>query len=169
MLNVFDHLTTNSPPRRLCCIFLYSLSCSLENGLVWAYRVCVCAPVHACQNRCGNVCTGRAWRMFASVQAQMCMYTGFARARSSAWMVCVCVYVCMYCNVCILAPLFTLCGTVSGDSDLFLSRLINEEIKVSVSQSRHKDTGRGIRHPAGTSEILISPSLYFPSTARHCG
>lgn len=71
--------------------------------------------------------------------------------------------------VCILAPLFTLCGTVSGDSDLFLSRLINEEIKVSVSQSRHKDTGRGIRHPAGTSEILISPSLYFPSTARHCG
>ena len=78
--------------------------------------------------------------------------------------------------VCILPPLFTLCGTVSGDADLFLSRLLNEEIKVSVSQSRHKDTGRGvlrgggeIRHPAGTSEILIRPSLYFPSKARHCG
>lgn len=54
------------------------------------------------------------------------------------------------------------CGRASGDSDLFLSRLINEEIKVSASQSRHKDTGRGIRHPAATSEILISPSLYFP-------
>lgn len=45
--------------------------------------------------------------------------------------------------VCILVPLSTLCGTVSADADLFLSRLINEEIKVSVSQSRHKDTGRG--------------------------
>lgn len=54
------------------------------------------------------------------------------------------------------------CGRASGDSDLFLSRLINEEIKVSASQSRHKDTGRGIRHPAAPSEILISPSLYFP-------
>lgn len=73
--------------------------------------------------------------------------------------------------VCILAPLSPLCGTVSRDTDLFLSRLINEEIKVSVSQSRHKDTGKwgGIRHPAGTSEILIRPSLYFPSKARHCG
>lgn len=74
--------------------------------------------------------------------------------------------------VCIFAPLSTLCGTVSGDTDLFLSRLINEEIKVSVSQSRHKDTGTfegGIRHPAGTSEILIRRSFYFPSTARHCG
>lgn len=45
--------------------------------------------------------------------------------------------------VCILAPLSMLCGNVSVDADLFLSRLINEEIKVSVSQSRHKDTGRG--------------------------
>lgn len=27
----------------------------------------------------------------------------------------------------------------------------------------------GIRHPAGTSEILIKLSLYFSSTARHCG
>ena len=50
--------------------------------------------------------------------------------------------------VCILGPLSTLCGTVSGDADLFLSRLINEEIKVSVSQSRHKDTGRGDQIPS---------------------
>lgn len=54
------------------------------------------------------------------------------------------------------------CGRAGGDPDLFLSRLINEEIKVSASQSRHKDTRRGIRHPAATSEILISRSLYFP-------
>lgn len=27
----------------------------------------------------------------------------------------------------------------------------------------------GIRHSTGTSEILISPSLYLPSTARLCG
>lgn len=50
----------------------------------------------------------------------------------------VCVHV-LY--VCTLAPLSTLCGAASEDADLFLSRLINEEIKVSVSQSRHKDTG----------------------------
>ena len=52
--------------------------------------------------------------------------------------------------VCILAPLFTLCGSVSGDSDLFLSRLINEEIKVSVSQSRH-------RHREGGSDTQLVP------------
>lgn len=47
----------------------------------------------------------------------------------------------MYCMSVYSRPLSTLCGTVSGDPDLFLSRLINEEIKVSVSQSRDKDTG----------------------------
>lgn len=68
-----------------------------------------------------------------------------------------------YCNVCTLGPIIhAFVGARARDSDLFLSRLINEEIKVSASQSRHKDTGRGIRHPAATSEILISPSLYFP-------
>lgn len=68
-----------------------------------------------------------------------------------------------YCNVCTLCPIIhAFVGARARDSDLFLSRLINEEIKVSASQSRHKDTGRGIRHPAATSEILISPSLYFP-------
>lgn len=65
------------------------------------------------------------------------------------------------CCVCILLPLFT---PLQHCSDVFLSRLINEEIKVSVSQSRQKDIRTGIRHPAGTSEILISPFLYFPST-----
>lgn len=49
------------------------------------------------------------------------------------------------------------------DLDLFLSRLINEEIKVYVSQSRQKDIRAWIKHPAGTSTILISPCLYFPS------
>lgn len=105
---------------------------------------------------------------YLCVLVEMCMYIGMrvCKALCRCMRECVCVHV-LY--VCILAPLFTLYGSVSGDSDLFLSRLINEEIKVSVSQSRHKDTGRGIRHPAGTSEILISPSLYFPSTVRRCG
>lgn len=68
-----------------------------------------------------------------------------------------------YCNVCTFGPIIhAFVGARARDSDLFLSRLINEEIKVSASQSRHKDTGRGIRHPAATSEILISPSLYSP-------
>lgn len=67
-----------------------------------------------------------------------------------------------YCSVCTLCPIIhAFVGARARDSDLFLSRLINEEIKVSASQSRHKDTGRRIRHPAATSEILISPSLYF--------
>lgn len=64
--------------------------------------------------------------------------------------------------VCMLLPLFTLCSTVHGDLDLFLSRLINEEIKVNVSQSRQKDIRTWIKHPAGTSTILISPFLFFP-------
>ena len=73
--------------------------------------------------------------------------------------------------VCSLFPLSMLCGTVSGDADLLLSRLINIEIKVSVFQSRHEDTGRegGIRHLAGTSEILIRSFFYLPSASRHCG
>lgn len=67
------------------------------------------------------------------------------------------------CGVCILLPCFTLCGTVRGDLDSCTSRLINEEIKVRASQSRHKDIRTGMRRPAATSEMLISPFLYFPS------
>lgn len=98
----------------------------------------------------------------------MCVHTCVGVRKALCRYMRECVHV-MY--VCMLAPLSMLCDRVSGDTDLFLSRLINEEIKVSVSQSRHKDTGKGgtIRHPAGTSEILIRPSLYFLTTARHCG
>ena len=89
---------------------------------MWVQCVCVC------------VCVLERWQVHACVYKCKCVRTS----------VCVCVDACgsvrvLY--VCILAPLSTLCGTVSGDADLFLSRLINEEIKVSVSQSRHKDTG----------------------------
>lgn len=45
-------------------------------------------------------------------------------------------------HICFYASqIFELCGTVSCDAYLLLSRLINEEIKVSVSQFRYKDTG----------------------------
>lgn len=60
------------------------------------------------------------------------------------------VYACTVCSVCIPLPLFTLCGIVCMDLNLFMSRLINEEIKVSTSQSRHKDIRTGIRCPAAT-------------------
>ena len=154
-LRVFDYFTTNSPPRRLCCIFLCSLSRSLKDGLVWAYRVC--ANVCACAYRCINKAPACVGKM--SMYISMCVFG----SRSTIY-----VYA--------LFLWSALCGSVSSNADLLLSRLISEEIKVSVSQSRREDTGRdggarvgGIRHPAGTSEILIRPSLYFPSTTRHNG
>lgn len=74
----------------------------------------------------------------------MCMYIG-------NWYACVqsCVDVrgsaSMYCMYCLHAsPYYSCFVALSGDSDLFLSRLINEEIKVSVSQFRHKDVRRGM-------------------------
>lgn len=51
-------------------------------------------------------------------------------------------YTCVKLHICFYTPqILELCGTVSWDAYLLLSRLINEEIKVSVSQFRYKDTG----------------------------
>lgn len=106
-------------------------------------------------------------KVLTNVEVQLCVYVC---ARAGA---CVCRSRCS--NVCaglcmayILWYLWMqgkrVC-TLVCDLDLFMSRLINEEIKVSASQSKHKDIRTGFRRPAATSEMLISPFLYFPSTA----
>lgn len=46
------------------------------------------------------------------------------------------------CCMFVYSPHYLCFVALSRFRDLFLSRLINEEIKVSVSQSRHKDTGK---------------------------
>lgn len=72
--------------------------------------------------------------------------------------------------VCIPCPLATLCGTSDAGCRFVpvkVNKWRNQGEGVSIQTQGHTETG--IRHPAGTSEILIRPSLYFPSTDRHCG